>query len=57
MTKGKDLRPLTTAQRQSAARYPWYRKWLLDSGRTEADVDAGRPKPTTATVAEGRERL
>ena len=32
-------RPLTPAQRASAARYSLYRTWLLRSGRTEAEID------------------
>lgn len=35
------LRPLTEAQRRTAAERPWYRRWLLASGRTAEEVDQG----------------
>jgi hypothetical protein len=34
--------PLTPAQRLTATELPWYRAWLLSTGRSEAEVD-----PTT----------
>jgi hypothetical protein len=32
-------RPLTPAQRRAAAELPWYRAWLLSTGRAEAELD------------------
>jgi hypothetical protein len=31
--------PLTAAQRRAAAELPWYRAWLLSTGRAEAELD------------------
>jgi hypothetical protein len=33
-----DRRPLTPEQRRTAAELPWYRAWLLSTGRTEAEL-------------------
>jgi hypothetical protein len=33
-----DQQPLTSAQRQTAAELPWYRAWLLATGRTQAEL-------------------
>lgn len=34
-----DRKPLTPEQRKTAAELSWYRQWLLDSGRSEAEID------------------
>jgi hypothetical protein len=31
--------PLTPAQRQTAAELPWYRAWLLRTGRQASELD------------------
>jgi hypothetical protein len=36
---GSDQCPLSPAQRQAATELPWYRAWLLSTGRTVAEVD------------------
>jgi len=40
MAQDEPRLPLTVAQRRAAARLPWYRAWLLSTGRAEAEVDA-----------------
>jgi hypothetical protein len=42
---GPERRPLSLAQRQTAAELPWYRAWLLSTGRTEAEVDPAEVDP------------
>jgi hypothetical protein len=39
VTAHTDRRPLTPAQRRTAAELPWYRAWLLSTGRTEAELE------------------
>jgi hypothetical protein len=36
---GPDQCPLSPGQRQAATQLPWYREWLLSTGRTVAEVD------------------
>jgi hypothetical protein len=40
--------PLSPAQRQTATQLPWYRAWLLSTGRTDAELD---PKEATGARA------
>jgi hypothetical protein len=40
-----ERRPLSPAQRQTATELPWYRTWLLSTGRTEAEVDPAEVDP------------
>jgi hypothetical protein len=37
--------PLTPAQRETARnpKYGWYRRWLLENGRTEAEINGEQP--------------
>ena len=37
-----ETRPLTPAQQQTASELPWYRDWLLSTGRAEEEVDPRR---------------
>jgi hypothetical protein len=39
MAQDEPRRPLTPAQRRAAAELPWYRAWLLSTGRAEAELD------------------
>jgi hypothetical protein len=32
--------PLSPAQQRTSTELPWYRAWLLSTGRTEAEVDS-----------------
>jgi hypothetical protein len=46
--------PVSPAQRQTAAELPWYRTWLLSTGRTEAEVNSTTSQhasPVDAVVA------
>jgi hypothetical protein len=38
MAQDEPRRPLTPAQRRAAAELPWYRAWLLSTGRTEGEL-------------------
>jgi hypothetical protein len=40
MAEDEPRRPLTPAQRRAAALLPWYRAWLLSTGRAEAELEA-----------------
>jgi hypothetical protein len=49
-----ERRPLSPAQRQTAAELPWYHTWLLSTGRTEAEVNSitsQHASPVDAVVA------
>jgi hypothetical protein len=39
MAQDDARRPLTPAQRRTAAELPWYRAWLLSTGRTETELE------------------
>jgi hypothetical protein len=45
-----DLQPLTDAQRQTATELPWYRAWLLGTGRQAWQIDPRPPEPETGYV-------
>ena len=46
MAQDEPRRPLTPAQGRTTAALPWYRAWLLSTGRTEAELDPTPPKWT-----------
>jgi hypothetical protein len=48
----KDLLPLTPAQLQVAGELPWYRDWLLSTGRTEAELE-GEPRAQRPVTTPG----
>jgi hypothetical protein len=39
MAQDEPRLPLTLAQRRAAAELPWYRAWLLSTGRAEAELE------------------
>jgi hypothetical protein len=39
MAQDEPRRPLTPAQGRTAALLPWYRAWLLSTGRAEAELE------------------
>jgi hypothetical protein len=39
MAEDEPRLPLTLAQRRTAAQLPWYRAWLLSTGRTETELE------------------
>jgi hypothetical protein len=39
MAQDEPRLPLTPAQRRATARLPWYRAWLLSTGRAEAELE------------------
>ena len=41
MAQDEPRRPLTPSQRHAAAELPWYRAWLLSTGRAEAELEPG----------------
>jgi hypothetical protein len=45
-----DRLPLTPAQLQAARELPWYRAWLLSTGRTETELEGEVPRQRPATM-------